>query len=253
MKHLITAICCIIAALTAGADNPVSSTYTLEIGGGSALDTYLSPLNYTGTALRVSGQWEKHPAWSAPSVTMQFNASIGTQFNQNPAHTTREYLLDLDFDWGLTKHWMPTPALTLGLGGSAGFYLGGIYMPRNSNNPVDAMASIELSIKGMAAYSFRLGRLPVTVADRVSLPSLSAFFSQQYGEPYYEIYLGNSSDLVHCGWWGNAFAINNLLSASLRFNHIDLLIGYRWRVRSRYVCNINTQIVSHSFVVGCTF
>lgn len=253
MKRLLTIILASLTALTISAANPVTSTYTIEAGGGSTLDTYLSPLKYTGPVLRVSGQWDKHPAWSVPSVSMQFNASLGAQFNKNPARTTREYLLELDFDWGLMKHWLPTPDLTLGLGGAAELYVGGAYLPRNSNNPADAKASLGLSLKGMAAYSFRIGRLPVTACEQVSLPSLSAFFSQQYGEPYYEIYLGNHSGLIHCGWWGNAFAINNLLSATLHFRHIDLLVGYRWRVRSWYVCHINTQIVSHSFVVGCTF
>lgn len=253
MKTLVISILCALITPLISAANPVVSTYTLEAGGGSTLDTYLSPLVYTGPSLRVSGQWEKNPSWSVSSVSMQFNASLGTQFTRNPARTTREYVFEIDFDWGLMKHWTPATSLTLGLGGATELYIGGVYLPRNGNNPANAKASIGLNIKGMGSYHLNIGHLPLTLTEQVSLPSLSLFFSPQYTEPYYEIYLGNHSGLAHCGWWGNAFAINNLLSATLHFKHLDLLVGYRWRTRSWYVCNINTQITGHSFVVGCQF
>lgn len=252
MKSFAPLIISLLTVIVGNAANPVTSTYTVEVGGSSALDTYLSPLKYTGPSLSVAGQWEKHPAWAAPSVVMQFDASLAAQWTKNPARTIREYVCELGFDWGLMKKWTPTPALSLGAGGVAELYVMGAYLPHNSNNPADTRVGVGLSLKGSASYSFRIGRLPVTVTEQLSLPSLSVFFAPQYGEPYYEIYLGNRNGLAHCGWWGNAFAVNNLLSATIRLRNFNLLVGYRWKVRSWHINHINTQIVSHSFVVGCT-
>jgi hypothetical protein len=82
------------------------------------------------------------------------------------------------------------------------------------------------------------------------LPVTGAFFSPDYGELYYEIYLGNHSGLAHAAWFGNYFRLDNLLTADLRLGSTNLRLGYRADVMSTKVNNIVTRRVTHSFVIG---
>ena len=78
-----------------------------------------------------------------------------------------------------------------------------------------ARGSATISLTGYAAYPLQIGRLPVTLMYQPSLPLAGIFFSPDYGELYYEIYLGNHSGLVHGAWPGNYRRLDQLITAYL--------------------------------------
>ncbi|MDE6027803.1 MAG: DUF3316 domain-containing protein, partial [Muribaculaceae bacterium] len=127
---------------------------------------------------------------------------------------------------------------------------GALYLMRNGNNPVTALAYAGIDMDCSASYHFNIGKLPVLITDRVQLPTIGAFFAPQYGETFYEIYLGNRAGLAHCGWWGNNFGIDNLLSVKLDFGRTAMEIGYRYDYRSSYANHIVTRTSLNSFVIG---
>lgn len=232
------------------ADRSVRSVYAIEWGSASIVDTYLSPLRYSGSRIALSGFWEKNLSRRPDRWSMAFDASIAGDRTLNPAGNTRMFAADARFDWGMSlRHSFPC-RLTLAAGTSAGINAGIVYLPRNGNNPASVKADMRISLTASASWRCRLGKLPVVVRDAVRLPSLSVFFSPQFGETYYEIYLGNRHGLAHCGWWGNHFDIDNLLSADLGLGRTALRLGYRFEARTSMVCHINTRIFSHSLVIG---
>lgn len=81
---------------------------------------------------------------------------------------------------------------------------------------------------------------------------VGAFFSPEYGETYYEIYLGNHAGLAHCGWWGNHFRIDNLLAADISLGTVALRVGYHLDFSSGKVHDIVTRHTTHSLVIGLT-
>lgn len=227
-----------------------TSTYIAEIGRASMLDTYLSPITYSGPTLALSGNWRHHTLHGIKDVDMVFNASLQGDIMTHPLTSRRMYYGGLNFGWGLTRAWSITPHFTLTAGGEAQLDAGCAFFTSNGNNPAAAKASIGLGFLTAANYHLRLGRLPVTIADNVRLPFLQLFFSQQYGETYYEIYLGNHSGLVHPGWWGNHFCIDNLLSATLHLGNHNLLLGYRFQTSTSSVNSITSRHPAHRFVIG---
>ena len=83
-------------------------------------------------------------------------------------------------------------------------------------------------------------------------PLVGAFFSPDYGELYYEIYLGNHKGLAHAAWPGNYFRLDNLLSADLHLGNTSLRIGYAADIFSSKTNNIVTRHITHLFVLGVT-
>lgn len=229
---------------------PITSIYSLEIGGTRTISTYLSPLYYEGTSYSLSGSWTKDfQRWSDRCV-MRFESQIDFQTALNPAQTARMYGLTANFAWGLSwrKHLSRNWQVTVGPMVDA--YGGALYLNRNGNNPVSALASVGLDVAASIRWKGHFGKLPVEIADEVRIPTLSAFFSPEYGESYYEIYLGNHSGLIHCGWWGNAFGINNLLSLKMNFGSTGMIVGYRLDFRRFNANNLDNQILRNAFVIG---
>lgn len=229
---------------------PVTGIYSVEIGGKNVLATYLSPLHYKGTSFALSGEWSKAMPFSPQSAIMHFNATAGFDNMLNPAHTARMVALNASFGWGMSWRTQLPWQLQLTAGGSIGIDGGAYWLMRNGNNPIQAMATVNIAACVSLGRPFKIGRLPLLVRDEVSLPSLSVFFSPEYGESYYEIYLGNHHGLVHPGWWGNNFRIDNLLSVTFDFGRTAAMIGYRFKADTQWANNLNTKIFTHSLVIG---
>lgn len=234
----------------AGSSRPVTGIYSFEIGRTDVLATYLSPLHYTGAQYGVTGEWSKAMPFNPERAVMHFDGGLNFCSLLNPAHTARMLGFTGDFRWGMSWKTTLPYQLTLTAGGSVGLNGGAYYLMRNSNNPVQAMAQAALSLRGSIARPFTIGRLPILVRDVVSIPTVSAFFAPQYGETYYEIYLGNHSGLAHAGWWGNNFCIDNRLTVALDFGRTAMTLGYHFQAQTQWANHLNTKLFTHSFIIG---
>lgn len=229
---------------------PVTSVYSLDFGGERAQATYLSPLKYKGWVAGASGSWKKALPQNPQHLVMNFDARVAGSRMLNPDKNATMVGFNGSFSWGMSRRWRFADKWQLTAGGNVGIDGGILYLIRNGNNPVNAMASANLGLQACISKVWHIGRLPLLVSDEAKLPSLGIFFSPEYGEPYYEIYLGNHSGLAHCGWWGNNFRLTNLLSVDFDFGRTAMRIGYRFEANTSYVCHLNTNIYTHSFVIG---
>lgn len=229
---------------------PVTGVYSLGLGHTSVKATYLTPLSYSGNQLSAYGSWSKALPFNPQHAVMQFDAELNFCNLLNPAKTARMIGLTGEFSWDMSWRQTFPKNFQITAGGGLDVKGGAYYLLRNSNNPVQAIANVSLMVTASASKYFNIGKLPVLIADRIKLPSLGAFFCPGYGETYYEIYLGNYKGLAHCGWWGNNFQINNLLSVTLDFGRTAMMIGYSLDVFTQWANNLNTKTISNSFVIG---
>lgn len=235
---------------TTARQRPVVSAYRLEAGSKSAYASYLSPFSYRGTNYAFSGLWTKVLPCNPQHLSMQFEGRVNYGSYLNPAKTARELDLHVSVQWGLMWQQRFAGNWLAGAGGTAGIYGGALYLPRNGNNPVSPQAAIGIGANLFASKHFCIKRLPVLVADRLTIPLMSGFFSQDYGESFYEIYLGNHSGLAHFGHPGNRFGIDNLFSVTLDFGRAALEVGYRFSTQTEKACNLTTRMWNNAFVIG---
>lgn len=235
---------------TAKAVRPVFAAYTAEFGSAHLTDTYLTPLKYTGWHAGFDYSRYQAMKFSPEKWTMRLHANLGVDKTDNPARNASMWSVMLSVDWGMVRKFHPVSNLTLAVGGSTGVDVGCLYNARNGNNPASAKASWTVNLTGYAAYRLNIGRLPVTLMYHPTLPVTGVFFSPDYGELYYEIYLGDTSGLTHCAWWGNYFSLDNLLTADLHLGDTNLRVGYCGKIFSSEVNHITTNIFTHSLVLG---
>ena len=234
----------------ADASRPVTGIYSLEFGRTSVLATYLSPLKYTGNHISMTGNWSKAMPFNPKKAVMQFDGNINLCNLFNPAKTARMIGITADFSWDMSWRKRFSKDFQLSVGGGIDIMGGAYYLLRNSNNPVQAIANVSLMATASISKHFTIGRLPILISDRVKLPSIGGFFNAEYGETYYEIFLGNHKGLSHFGWWGNNFRIDNLLSVALDFGRTAMTIGYKFNCNTQWAHQLNTKIFSNSFVIG---
>lgn len=236
---------------TAPALRPVHASYMAGIGSGHAADTYLSPLQYCGISFSLD--YERHQAmrFDPEHWTMRLAAGIEGMHTENPARNATIWMGMLRLSWGMSHRWQLPANITIAAGGSTGLNLGCLYSERNSNNPASAKASWTVNLTGCAIWKHRFGRLPVTFAWQPTIPVAGVFFALEYGQLYYEIYLGERSGLAHFGWWGNYFAMENLVTADLHlWESTSLRLGFRSNLLSTSVHDITTRIYNTSLVIG---
>lgn len=228
----------------------LTSTYSFEMGGEHAFNTYLSPLSHSGVTLGLTGSWIKQPADALREWEIEFAFKARLGLTQNPTRNADMDDICASFAFNIRKGFIPFAGLSLQAGPGALIEGGALYLPRNSNNPVAARAYIGATLNGRATYELRLWGKSFRLIDEVSLPTLGAFFSPHYGQSYYEIYLGDTSGLARLGWWGNHFAIDNLAAIEIPICSIRLRLGYRLNVLNSIASDIHSRITTHNFVVG---
>lgn len=247
---MLSVLACKAQVITESGERLVTSAYCLETGMARDLSTYLSPLYYEGFDVALSASWTKAFQRWPDRCVMRFESAVDMQRMLNPAGTALMWGLTGRFNWGLLwrKDFMRGWRVTVGP--MIDVFGGAMYLVRNGNNPVNALASAGMDVAGSLSRRFRLGRVSVEVADEIRIPALSVFFSPQYGETYYEIYLGNRRGLAHFGWWGNAMGVDNLLSLKFNLGRTGLLLGYRLDLRTFQACGLKTQLLRNAFVIG---
>lgn len=229
---------------------PVFSAYTLNAGSAHRADTYLSPIKYSGWSVGFGYERLQAMKFDPERWIMGLKIDVAAERTLNVSGNAAMWYVGVDASWGMMRRWRLPDSFSAGIGPAIALNGGCLYLARNGNNPASARASVNFAATGYAAWSGRLLNVPVIVRYEAMLPVIGAFFSPDYGELYYEIYLGNHSGLAHAAWWGNFFRYNHQLTADLRFGATSLRLGYRGEIFSTKVNDIVTRAFVHSAVVG---
>lgn len=258
MTRLLLSILCVMLSAMAFAQDepttlrPVTSSYTYEIGGATLANTYLTPLKYKGWDMALNYERMQAMKFNPEKWVMRLTAGIDLNRTDNPAKNATMWRLVADFSWGMTYRFKLPHNITLAGGGSTSLDLGCVYNARNGNNPVAVEAAWTVNLTGYASWNVKIGCLPVTLRYQPTIPLTGVFFSPDYGELFYEIYLGNHSGLAHCAWWGNYFRMENLVTADMHLGATSLRVGFRNNILSTSINDITTRTITYSAVIGVT-
>lgn len=248
-RYAITLTCLIAALLPIKAENRLEFIW----GHQTTRCTYLSPLAYTGPGYGLSYEW-RHPAWRDRSVGMQAHAEFDYGYLLSPAKNSRMYDLTVRLDWGVEGLWNTSSGFKWALGATVGADGGVIYLPRNGNNPAQALMWAGATLTARGAYDrLKLFGKPLRISESIEIPSLGAFFCPAYGETYYEIYVGNHNGLAHFGWWGNRPQVRSRLRADWQLGRYALTLGFDYRFQGLECNDITTRIAQCSGVIGIRF
>ena len=221
------------------------------IGGTNRLETYLSPLEYTGPEVRFMRESIRMTRmWGGRVSTQQFYEG---NFSYSKSPTKDSEYLSGDIDWRIGWHynWTPLPALRLMAGLQTGLSCGFVYNTSNGNNPAQGKLSTNIAASGMAIYRFNWLRRRFSVRYQFDMPLAGLMFSPNYGQSYYEIFsLGHYDRNVCFTWPGNAPCFSQLLTVDVPIGSGTLRLGYRCDIRQSHVNNLKSHTWSNLFMIG---
>lgn len=237
----------------AAAQSPVIRRATsIAIGYTRQQDTYLSPLDYSGTQLSYLTESQRPVTlWHMP-LQRQSLFQLDLSTTESPAGNANYLggLLHFDQTW-YSELKFPSSTLLLSLGPQLGGTLGTLYNTRNGNNPAQLIAEIHLAISSQAAFPFRLWRRLFTLRDQIDLPLLGTMFSPNYGQSYYELFsLGQTDHNVCITHPFNAPNLRNRLILDFHIGRQTFHAGYLIDIRQSHVNDLRRHNITHALFIG---
>lgn len=230
---------------------PVRGLYALELGKMEGVSRYLSPVEYGGFRIGVSGEWTKLLPQSPSHWRIYFEGGAGGALSMlNPRGTASMQGLDLNFAWHCSAYWRLPHNITLSVGPGITTEAGILALLKNSNNPVSINLMAAASGRADLKWDTHIKRLPVTARLSLSIPVAGAFFMPGYGETYYEISLGNRRNLVHPLWVGNYPQFNLRAGVAFDFGKTAMEAGYHLHWRRTSANNLVERVSSNMFYIG---
>ena len=92
---------------------PVNSIYSAEVGSASLLDTYLTPIRYTGINARIGYERMQAMKFAPEKWIMTLGAGVSYANVENRVRNRTMHSLMVDFAWGMLHRWSVTPSLKI--------------------------------------------------------------------------------------------------------------------------------------------
>lgn len=225
--------------------------FMLGLGRTHVLDTYLSPIEYSGPEVRL--MYEKTRPLKRGNGRMLSQTQVQAYFayTENPSGMADEYVGMFKLNMGWYYKWYDRNRLQLYAGLAGDLNAGCFYMQRNSNNPAQAKFYFNTELSGMAVYKFRIRQTWLKVRYQLSAPCLGVMFSPEYGQSYYEIFaLKQGKGNVKFMHPLNEPSLRHYFSVDIPFRTCAVRVGYLGDFHQSNVNNLKCHTYSHQFMVG---
>ena len=222
------------------------------VGHSNVFETYLSPLEYTGTEVRFLHESMRMTRLLGGKVSGQSLIQVNASYNKNISQTAEMYAGLVNWSYALHYQFrMNDDKLKILVGPMLDLNGGVVYNRRNSNNPAQAKAYGGLGASGRLLYKFRIARYPLTVRYQANLPLLGVMFSPEYGESYYEIFsLGNGGRNVVFTSLHNNPSLRQMVTLDFPIRNVTMRVGYVCDIQQSKVNNLKSHAYSHDFMIG---
>lgn len=221
------------------------------IGHTNILDTYLSPMEYTGTEFRILRENMRSTRLMGGNVSRQSLFQGNVSLTENRAGTGSEFSFLVN--WNLAYHYQfkINGRLKLMAGPNLDLNGGMIYNFRNSNNPVNVKAYANIGASGMAIYRFNIKNHPFMLRYQLNVPLMGIMFSPEYGQPYYEMSISDDYGKNICFTaLHNQPALRQFLTLDFPVRSTTLRIGYVGDIQQAKVNHLKSHIWSHALMIG---
>lgn len=257
-------LACALAATPAGAQNDTDccepsrhASRTVErlwlwgAGKANVLDTYLSPLEYTGPDISLLHRAERKARWGKGRVTA-FGIYTGhATYLASPTDDGKEWDAEITAAGGWLYNWRLGSRWRIGAGGSTELATGFTYNTRGSNNPAQGRLGLSFAASALAEYTFPLFGSTAAARLQADAPLMGVQFSPEYGQSYYEIFsLGHHSGVVHFTHPANAPTARLLATLEVKIAGGRLVMGYLADVRQSCLSELKRHAWRNSFMLG---
>ena len=254
MKKLLLGLfffCACLIQANAQKDNIITRSTMYGVGFTNLLDTYLSPMEYSGPEIRVLRENMRKTKYMDSKVSRQSIFQANASLTENNIGSGSEFAFLAN--WNLAYHYQFRIHENLKLMAGPNLDLNGgmVYNLRNSNNPVNAKAYANLGASGMAIYQFRVKEHPFVLRYQLNVPLFGLMFSPEYGQPYYEMSIAKDFVKNICFTsMHNQPSMRQFLPLDFPICKTNLRLGYVCDIQQAKVNELKSHTWSHTFMIG---
>lgn len=236
--------------LNAQCSMPNARFSAIAIGATDILDTYLSPERYKGTEFRVLHHVTRQKEQSLWSREWWLQGRM--QYAENRAKNGTEIGADVDFAYGFHRRLpLGNVPVSLKAGALADARFGFLYNIRNSNNPAQAVAHLDIRPSVVAEWPFVVRKKSFLLRYEADLPLLGLMFSPNYGQSYYEIFTrGNYDHNIVPTTIGSTPSFRHLLTLDFVLLKKRIRVGWLADWQQSHVNHLKTHSYTHAIVLG---
>jgi len=218
------------------------------------LDPYLSPLVYSGMAIRFDEEKSRFLSVSTNSLSIQQHFNLIGGMSLNPAKTSSMLYAASYYDFGIYHHFPSVYGVRLMAGGSWDVDFGYKMIARNINNPVNIDLATNFNFSGIAKYDIRLFKRVVGLQLRAQAPVLGCMFVPRGGASYYEMFdLWNLDNAIHFSSLHNKQGISGDIFCVVPFKNFTLNFGVKYNGLAYKANDMVFKRNEFSFVMGSQF
>lgn len=241
-----------VSTLRCQSNPPVIITNVQMIGLGATniLDTYLSAEKYRGTELRYISLTTRRRGNNPWSRQIIYQGDIS--YAHNRADNGNEMVGMFNFSYGMNRNWqLLDDRLDLNVGALIDANFGFVYNTRNSNNPAQLKAYINVTPSAATAYHFNIRNQRFTVSYQIFIPFAGLMFSPNYGQSYYEIFSkGNYDHNLVPTTFASCPSMRQMLSLDFSIGKSAIRIGYLGDYQQADINRLKSHIYTHALIIG---
>lgn len=223
------------------------------VGRANVLDTYLSPLEYTGTDVAATHRTERTARWGKGRVSVHGLYTGHAAYLHSPTDDGKEWDAELAAAGGWLYNWSPGGNWRFAAGGLAEAATGFTYNTRGSNNPAQGRLGASINAAGTAEYGFKIGSKPASVRLTADVQLIGMQFAPEYGQSYYEIFsLGHTDGIIHLTHPGNCPTTRLQAVTTLPLAGAYMTLGYQADIRQSRLGGLKRHAWRNSFMIGYT-
>lgn len=222
-------------------------------GHANVLDTYLTPLEYTGPDLNVMHRTERTARWGGGRVTTIGLYTGHLAYLHSPTRDGKEWDGELSVAGGWMYNWHPHPRWRLAAGGTMELSGGFTYNTRTMNNPAQGRLGFSIGATALGEYRFRLFRRRTQLRMQADVQLAGVQFSPQYGQSYYEIFsLGHADGIIHATTPANCPTARLLTYLTFPIQRARISLGYLADIRQSRLGGLKRHAWRHTLMLGYT-
>ncbi len=228
-------------------------TYDWLYGAGYAnvLDTYLSPLEYTGTDFSLTRRSQRPTRRSEGRISRTTLVSAHLACLNSPRDNRDEWDADILAAIGWHVNYKPSKNWRLAMGGLGEMGGGFTYNTKGGNNPAQGRLFADVALSVIAEHSLQIGKQTLTASTQLDIPLIGAAFTPHYGQSYYEIFaLSHTDRNVRLTHPFNSPSARWLTTVSFPLFGATLTAGYMADIRQSDIAGLKRHSWRHHFVVG---
>lgn len=222
-------------------------------GRANVLDSYLSPLEYTGQDFVMLHRTERLARWGKGRVMTVSLYNGHLAHLASPSDNGREWDGEITAAGGWLYRFFEHDRWLIAGGGLLEASCGFTYNTRNSNNPAQGRLGGAACASLTAKHFFPFLHRRATASLTLDAPLLGLQFSPGYGRSYYEIFsLGHNEEIVRFTHPVNAPTLRIQADVTLPLFGAGITIGYLGDIRQSDLCGLKRHAWRHTVMIGYT-